>query len=48
LAPYARDPKDALALASRAHEIAIHAIGPNLWGHVFAAAAQAKTESTPQ
>ncbi len=40
LAPYARNPQDALLLAAKAHEIAVFAIGPNLFGHVFAEAAK--------
>jgi hypothetical protein len=37
LAPQARDPKEALRLAAKAHEIAVLAVGPALWGRAFEA-----------
>jgi hypothetical protein len=35
LSPEARDPHQALSLAAKAHEIAVLAIGPTLFGHAF-------------
>ena len=35
LAAEARDPKQALLLAAKAHEIAIEVVGPQLFGRVF-------------
>jgi hypothetical protein len=40
LAPYAHNPHDALLLSAKAREIAVFAIGPNLFAHVFAEAAK--------
>jgi hypothetical protein len=35
LASEARDPQQAVSLAAKAHEIAVLAIGPTLFGHAF-------------
>ena len=35
LASEARDPDQAVSLAAKAHEIAVLAIGPTLFGHAF-------------
>jgi hypothetical protein len=37
LANQAKSPRQALQLAARAHQIAIDAVGPDLFGHVFQA-----------
>jgi hypothetical protein len=37
LANEAKDPRQALQLAERAHQIAIEAVSPKIFGHVFAA-----------
>jgi hypothetical protein len=37
LAPYAREPREALRLAAKAHEVAIIAVGPKIFGCVFQA-----------
>jgi hypothetical protein len=37
LANEAKDPRQALQLAERAHQIAIEAVSPKIFGHAFAA-----------
>ena len=37
LANEAKDPRQALQLAARAHQIAIEAVSPKIFGHFFAA-----------